>query len=217
MDPSLGRDSTHGKPGAEAVFKPRRARAVRTTNTSARARRGFFVSIVIAVALGLAGAAFAAEPPISDAPAAMAKSLDEQVQEIKSDVLGIAAELGNLEERLLYPSNTQVAIFVSMVEGESVALDSARISIDGELVSHHIYSLNELEALGKGGVQRIYTGNVRTGEHQLEVAISGKRGGGKDFEKVEQFVFKKEVDPKLVGITVAGQTVGTATIAIKDW
>jgi hypothetical protein len=36
------------------------------------------------------------------------RSLDGQVQEIKSDILSIAAELGNLEERLLYPSNTQV-------------------------------------------------------------------------------------------------------------
>ena len=41
------------------------------------------------------------------------KSLDGQVQEIKSDVLNIASELGNLEERLLYPSNTQLAIFVA--------------------------------------------------------------------------------------------------------
>jgi hypothetical protein len=30
------------------------------------------------------------------------QSLDEQVQEIKSDVLGIAAELSSLEEKLLY-------------------------------------------------------------------------------------------------------------------
>jgi hypothetical protein len=217
MDPSLGSDSTRGELGAEAVFKPRRASGAYAAKNSGRRRRGLFVSTLIAFVLGMTGAAFSAEPPGADFPAAMAKSLDEQVQEIKSDVLGIAAELGNLEERLLYPSNTQVAIFVSLADGESVAIDSARISIDGELVSHHIYSFKELEALEKGGVQRIFTGNVRTGEHRLEVAISGKRGGGKDFEKVEHFVFKKEVDPKLVGITVAGQTVGSATIAIKDW
>jgi hypothetical protein len=49
------------------------------------------------------GTARAEEP----ASAAEMRSLDEQVQEIKTDVLGIAAELTRLEEKLLYPSGTQ--------------------------------------------------------------------------------------------------------------
>ena len=145
------------------------------------------------------------------------QSLDEQVQEIKSDVLAIAAELSNLEERLLYPSNTQIAVFVSIEEGHEVALDSAHISIDGELVAQHIYSFKELEALQKGGVQRIYTGNIRTGEHRIEVSIAGKRHSAKNFDAVETFVFSKTVDPKVVGIRLASKTSGDATIAIKGW
>ena len=49
-----------------------------------------------------------------DSYRAQMKGLDEQVQEIKSDVLGIAAELNRLEEKLLYPSNTQIAVFVAI-------------------------------------------------------------------------------------------------------
>jgi len=97
------------------------------------------------------------------------QSLDEQVQDIKSDVLGIASELNRLEERLLYPSDTQVAVFVSMKEGETFRLDSVSVQIDGQPVARHIYSFKELEALQKGGVQRIYTGNVATGDHRLGV------------------------------------------------
>src|SRR6266498_703750 len=97
------------------------------------------------------------------------KGLDEQVQEIKSDVLGIGAELNQLEEKLLYPSNTQVAVFASLVSGETFRLDSVEIQLDGKPVAHHLYSFKELEALQKGGVQRIYTGNVRSGEHDLQV------------------------------------------------
>ena len=132
------------------------------------------------------------------------KGLDEQVQEIKSDVLTIAAELTRLEEKLLYPSNTQVAVFVSLVEGEALRLDSVQIQIDGELVAHHIYSFKELEALRKGGVQRIYTGNVRTGEHKLEISVAGKRPGGVDVTGRQSFSFSKDVGPKLVGLTLAG-------------
>ena len=142
------------------------------------------------------------------------RSLDEQVQEIKSDVLGIAAELSNLEEKLLYPSNTQVAVFVSLAEGQTFRLDSVRIQIDGELVAHHIYSFGELEALRKGGVQRIYTGNIPTGEHLLEVSIDGKLAGGDDFSGIESFNISKEIEPKLVEISLSGPGSGDALIRL---
>src|SRR5262245_62198927 len=68
------------------------------------------------------------------------QSLDEQVQEVKSDVLGIASELDQLEEKLLYPSNTQVAVFVSMEKADAFRLDSVSIQLDGEVVARHVYS-----------------------------------------------------------------------------
>lgn len=142
------------------------------------------------------------------------QSLDEQVQEIKTDVLSIAAELNRLEEKLLYPSNTQVAVFVSLAQGEAFRVDSVRIQIDGELVAHHIYSFKELEALKKGGVQRIYTGNVRTGEHRLDVSVAGKLPGGKDFAGSESFSFSKDVGPKLVGVSLAGRDSGELGIQL---
>ena len=145
------------------------------------------------------------------------QSLDEQVQEIKSDVLSIAVELGLLEEKLLYPSNTQVSLFVSIAEGEAFRLDSVQIQIDGEPVARHIYSFKELEALRKGGVQRIYTGNVPTGEHRLEVSVSGELPGGRDLSGTESFSFIKDVEPKLVGITLAGQDSGAASIQLGGW
>jgi hypothetical protein len=135
------------------------------------------------------------------------KGLDEQVQEIKSDVLGIAAELNQLEEKLLYPSNTQVAVFVSLDGGETFRLDSVEIQLDGTPVAHHLYSFKELEALQKGGVQRIYTGNVRSGGHDLQVSVTGKTGGGADFRKSERFTVNKDVGPRIVEISLAAQGI----------
>ena len=144
------------------------------------------------------------------------KGLDEQVQEIKSDVLSIASELNHLEERLLFPSNTQVAVFVSLAEGETFRLDSVVIQIDGEPVAQHIYSFKELEALRKGGVQRIYTGNVSTGSHRLDVSVAGKQPGGKDVAATERFEFKKGAEPKLVELTLAAAESGAASIRVGD-
>jgi hypothetical protein len=136
------------------------------------------------------------------------KGLDEQVQEIKTDVLSIASELNLLEERLLYPSNTQVALFVSLPEGEKFRLDAVHIQIDGQMVAEHIYSFNELDALQKGGVQRIYTGNITTGSHVLDVMVAGKSAGGQDFNRSESFTFSKDVEPKLVDITLNAPDAG---------
>jgi hypothetical protein len=155
--------------------------------------------------------AFAAD----DVSAAQMQSLDEQVQEIKSDVLRIAAELNGLEETLLYPSNTQVAVFVSLVKSDASQLDSVQIQIDGEPVAHHIYSFKELDALRKGGVQRIYTGNVPTGDHAIEVSIAGKLSSGKDFSETSRFSFRKEVEPKLVDIKLASNEAGDAKIQFE--
>ncbi len=145
------------------------------------------------------------------------RSLDEQVQEIKSDVLSISQELNRLEEKLLYPSGTQVAIFVALAKGDPMRLDAVRLQIDGQLVAHYIYSAKELEALRKGGVQRVYVGNVATGEHRLDVLVDGKLEGGADFNRAEHFAFRKEVKPKLVALTLAGANSGGAPIALGEW
>jgi hypothetical protein len=145
------------------------------------------------------------------------RSLDGQVQEIKSDVLSIASELGNLEERLLYPSNTQVAVFVAIEDDDDFRLDAVKIEINGELATHHIYSYKELEALQKGGVQRIYTGNVPTGDHQLSVTMIGKLKNGTEVNKTDEFSFAKGVEPKALGITLAGPGLGKTGIQVGDW
>jgi hypothetical protein len=144
-------------------------------------------------------------------------SLDAQVQEIKSDVLSIAAELSQLEEKLLYPSNTQLAVFVALADGETLRLDAVQIEIDGALVAHYIYSFKELEALQGGGVQRIYTGNVPTGGHDIAISVAGKLPSGKDYSKSETFVFNKGIEPKLLGVTLAASEFGNSGIQLGDW
>ncbi|PKN11688.1 MAG: hypothetical protein CVU69_11060 [Deltaproteobacteria bacterium HGW-Deltaproteobacteria-4] len=143
------------------------------------------------------------------------KGLDEQVQEIKTDVLGIAAQLSLLEEKLLYPSTTQVSVFVSLESNEKFRLDAMEIQLGGAPVTHHLYTFKELEALQKGGVQRIYTGNIKSGEHELQIILTGKTAGGADLRRSESFKFSKDVGPKMIEIHLAGP--GAQTITLKDW
>jgi hypothetical protein len=148
---------------------------------------------------------------------AQMKGLDEQVQEVKSDVLSIAADLNQLEEKLLYPSDTHLAVFVSLAHGETLRLDAVQIQIDGQLATHYIYSFKELDALRRGGVQRIYTGNIATGTHEIEVSVSGKLANGKDYTQSERFPFTKEIKPKLIGVMLAGPDAPQPGIHLGDW
>ena len=135
------------------------------------------------------------------------KGLDEQVQDIKSEVLSIAADLNLLEERLIYPSGTQISIFVSLEKNETFRLDSLEIMLEGTPVAHHIYTFKELEALQKGGVQRIYTGNIRSGEHDLQVSMTGKSTGGSDLNETISYVVNKGAGPKIVEIRLTAHDI----------
>ena len=180
---------------------------------------------VLLVILALAPVVFAQQDSTSQSPNQQEqdqrnqtlRGLDEQVQEIKSDILTISAELSRLEEKLLYPSGTQVAIFVALTKGDQMRLDAVRLQIDGQLVAHHIYSFKELEALRNGGVQRIYVGNVTTGDHQLEVLFDAKLEDGGNFTRTESFTFRKEIKPKMVGLTLAGPGSGSNPIGLGEW
>ena len=155
--------------------------------------------------------------PADEGARAQMKGLDEQVQEVKSDVLNIAAELNQLEEKLLYPSDTHLAVFVSLAHGETLRLDAVQVQIDGRLATHYIYSFKELDALRRGGVQRIYSGNLATGTHQIEVTVNATLANGKDYTQTERFPFTKEIKPKSLGVMLAGPDTPQPGIHLGDW
>jgi hypothetical protein len=171
---------------------------------------------ILVVLLGLLAGVI--EPAkAEDAYRQQMKGLDEQVQEVKSDVLSIAAELNQLQERLLYPSDTHFAVFVALAKGETLRLDAVQIRIDGQPAANYLYSFKELEALQKGGIQRIYTGNIATGDHDIEVSLNGKLANGKDYTHSDHFAFTKDVKPKLMGLTLAGPDSGQPPIDVGNW
>ena len=157
-------------------------------------------------------------PPVfaDDAHRDAMLSLDEQVQDVKADVIAISSELALLEEQLLFPSNTQLAIFMSMAEQDPPRMDAVAIAIDGEAATRHIYSFQELEALQKGGVQRLFMGNIARGEHALEVSVMGKTPDGKDFNRTQTFTFTKGIEPSLLGLTLMGPESGRS-LELAHW
>jgi hypothetical protein len=143
------------------------------------------------------------------------KSLDEQVQEIKTDTLSIGTQMRLLEEKLLYPSSTQVAVFVSLDNAAKFRLDSIEIQLGGKPAAQHLYTLRELEALQKGGMQRIYAGNIKSGEHGLRILVTGKTADGSGLRSTESFKFSKDVGPKMLEVHLVDS--GAHIITLRDW
>jgi hypothetical protein len=144
------------------------------------------------------------------------KGLDEQVQNIKSDVLGISTEIAGFEEKFIYPSNTRISIFLSVAPKEKFRLDAVKLKLDGKETAGHNYTPKEVETLQQGGVQRIYTGNIQDGEHTLEVAVTGISASNKDYQQNAAYKFSKDADSKLVEITLSGPGSGNQGISFRN-
>ena len=145
-------------------------------------------------------------------------SLDGRIQDLKADVIRLNRDLLVLEEELLFPANTQVAVFVSMDIGEFFALDSLTLKIDNKEVANYLYTPREAEALLKGGVHRVYLGNLKVGEHQLVAFFNGKGPNTRDYKRGANLKFEKGVGAKYLELKITDrQRKGQPEFAIKDW
>jgi hypothetical protein len=149
-----------------------------------------------------AASAAAAAAPAAPASGADAATLDGRVQDIKSDVIKLNRDLLVLEEELLFPANTQVALFVSMDVGKMFELDSVQIKLDDKMVSSYLYTPLEVAALHRGGVQRIYLGNLKVGEHELVAYFTGKGPHDRDYKRGATVKFEKSTDPKYIELRI---------------
>lgn len=130
------------------------------------------------------------------------RSLDEKAQSLKQRVLQLNKDLFVLEEELLFPATTQVAVFVSMDVGQLFDLDSVQLKIDDKVVTNYLYTEREVAALFRGGVQRLYTGNLRIGRHELVAVFTGKGPQGRDYRRGATLVFDKQADAKLIELKI---------------
>ena len=136
------------------------------------------------------------------AAAQTAASLDDRVQQAKSDVIKLNRDLLVLEEELLFPASTQVALFVSMDVGRLFELDSVQIKLDDKIVANHLYTTLEVQALHRGGVQRLYLGNLKSGSHEIVAFFTGKGPHDRDYKRGATVKFEKGTEAKYIELRI---------------
>ena len=163
---------------------------------------------VMAASAPDAAASGAAPAPESAASAAAASepaptgSLDDRVQQTKADVIRLNRDLLVLEEELLFPANTQVAVFVSMDVGLLFDLDSVQIKLDDKVVTTYLYTPLEVQALHRGGVQRVYLGDLKAGSHEIVAFFTGKGPHDRDYKRATTIKFDKTTEPKYIELQI---------------
>jgi len=146
------------------------------------------------------------------------RTLDEDVQGLKKQVLDLNRDLFLLEEELLFPSNTQTAVFVAMDVGEFFGLDSVELKIDNKAVANYLYTEREAAALVKGGVQRLYIGNLKAGEHELVAVFTGGGPHARDYRRATSVRFEKGIGPKYIELTISDKaTKQQPEFVVKEW
>lgn len=169
-----------------------------------------------------AAAAVTAPAPAAGGDAAATeagtRALDEQIQDLKQSVVDLNKDLFVLEEELLFPANTQVAVFVSMDVGQFFGLDSVTLRVDNREVSNYLYTPREVAALLKGGVQRLYVGNLKAGSHELVALFSGKGPSERDYRRGASIKFEKGVGAKYLELKISDRARRQQPeFEIKDW
>jgi len=133
-------------------------------------------------------------------------NLDGRIQDTKSDVIQLNRDLMVLEEELLFPASTQVAVFVSMDVGKLFDLDSVQLKLDDKEVATYLYTPTEVQALHRGGVQRIYLGNLRAGSHELTAFFTGGGPHRRDYKRGTTVKFDKGTDPRYIELRIKDST-----------
>lgn len=159
-----------------------------------------------------------AAAPAADAAGADFKSLDGEVQGLKKEVLDLNRDLFLLEEELLFPANTQVAVFLSMDVGTFFELDSVQIKLDDKEVTNYLYTEREVEALNRGGVHRIHLGNLKVGKHELVAFFTGKGPHERDYKRGATLSFEKGVGAKYLELRISDrQSKLQPEFVVKEW
>lgn len=166
----------------------------------------------------MSSVSFAVQPAPTSGGKKDIKGLDNKIQDLKKQVLKLNRDLFILEEELLFPATTQFTVFLSMDVGQLFKLDSVQLRIDNKVVANYLYTDREVNALFRGGIQRLHIGNLKTGRHELVAYFIGKGPHGRDYKRGATLTFEKQPGPKYIELQIKdSESKRQPEFRIKNW
>lgn len=123
---------------------------------------------------------------------------------LEKQIMSLNADLQILEEDLLYPASSRIAVYLSMDAGDLFKLDSITVKLNGKAIAHYLYTRRELIALDRGGVQQLFVGNAPQGKNQLTAFFHGTGPHGREYKRAAAVSFEHSFEPVYVKLNVTG-------------
>ncbi|NOX49228.1 MAG: AraC family transcriptional regulator [Gammaproteobacteria bacterium] len=128
------------------------------------------------------------------------------MEDVKKALIDLKRDLVILEEDLLFPASSQVSVFLSMDVGEFFVLDAVTVKLNGKQVTHYLYTEKQVSALIRGGVQKLYVGNVKQGNNRVTAFFTGRGPQGRDFRRATSVDFEKGFEPTFIELAITDET-----------
>lgn len=128
---------------------------------------------------------------------------EEDLETMETAVEAVERDIALLEEELLYPPSSRVAVYLSMDVGALFGLDAVKVVLNGREVAHHLYTERQVAALRRGALQELYVGNVPPGENELSAFFIGTGPSGRAFKRAAEVTFEKSFDPVMVELVIS--------------
>lgn len=122
--------------------------------------------------------------------------------DIQEQILLLNRDLFMLEEDLLFPPNTQVIVFVSWQGQTFFNLDSIELKVDAEVVAAHLYTKRQKQALQGGGLQRLYLGNLKAGQHEVTAIVTGVGPEERAYRRAATVTVQKTTEPLRLALRI---------------
>ena len=191
---------------AQTAAAPAQAPAAATAPAGAAPEAAASSAVTAVTAVTTVASEPAASAAAAPAPAAPPPPLDARVQALKAELVRLNRDLLVLEEELLFPAGTQVAVFLSLDLGRFFALESVQVKVNDQLVSAHLYTPLQVQALQRGGMQRLWLGNLKTGKHRIDAFFTGQGpktdNFQRDYKRGATLEFDKGDEPRYIELRI---------------
>lgn len=149
---------------------------------------------------------------------AVCGDLDDDIDTLAADVADLSQSLSGLEQTLLYPVNTQVAVYLSVADHDGFVLDSVELSINGQPAVSHLYTDQERLALSQGAIQQLYMGNLPRGKHHLTATLNGQSANDHYVRQERDFTLDKQSGETRVQLVLnTGRQGQQPGFELREW
>lgn len=146
------------------------------------------------------------------------KAVAERVQDLKKKVIRLNRDLFILEEDLLFPASTQFVVFLSVDTGKFLELDAVKLKVNGDVVAAHLYTERQSKALERGGMQRLYIGNLKTGAHEVTAFVEGIGPDNRAYKQAATLALEKGTETAALEIRIQDRSSDyEPMVSIVEW